>query len=58
MFFNVSVRQNWEEMEIIHSSLLSFFLCLLNLKGMYIKSTYDGLHVITGTTEGVRASQC
>lgn len=23
---------------------------------MYIKSTYDGLHVITGTTEGVRAS--
>jgi len=20
---------------------------------MYIKSTYDGLHVITGTTEGV-----
>uniref|UniRef100_A0A9J8C9M6 Connector enhancer of kinase suppressor of Ras 2 n=2 Tax=Cyprinus carpio TaxID=7962 RepID=A0A9J8C9M6_CYPCA len=22
--------------------------------GMYIKSTYDGLHVITGTTEGVR----
>uniref|UniRef100_A0A9J8CC97 Connector enhancer of kinase suppressor of Ras 2 n=2 Tax=Cyprinus carpio TaxID=7962 RepID=A0A9J8CC97_CYPCA len=25
--------------------------------GMYIKSTYDGLHVITGTTEGVRASR-
>lgn len=23
-------------------------------QGMYIKSTYDGLHVITGTTEGVR----
>lgn len=23
------------------------------LQGMYIKSTYDGLHVITGTTEGV-----
>lgn len=22
-------------------------------QGMYIKSTYDGLHVITGTTEGV-----
>ncbi|KAG5268078.1 hypothetical protein AALO_G00207990 [Alosa alosa] len=26
--------------------------------GMYIKSTYDGLHVITGTTEGVRLSKC
>lgn len=27
---------------------------LLSLhQGMYIKSTYDGLHVITGTTEGV-----
>lgn len=24
---------------------------------MYIKSTYDGLHVITGTTEGVRGLQ-
>lgn len=24
-----------------------------SLQGMYIKSTYDGLHVITGTTEGV-----
>lgn len=23
---------------------------------MYIKSTYDGLHVITGTTEGVSTS--
>lgn len=28
--------------------------CCVNLpQGMYIKSTYDGLHVITGTTEGV-----
>ncbi|XP_035270784.1 connector enhancer of kinase suppressor of ras 2 isoform X2 [Anguilla anguilla] len=26
--------------------------------GMYIKSTYDGLHVITGTTEGSPADQC
>lgn len=26
------------------------------LQGMYIKSTYDGLHVITGTTEGVSTS--
>lgn len=25
-------------------------------QGMYIKSTYDGLHVITGTTEGVSTS--
>lgn len=25
-------------------------------QGMYIKSTYDGLHVITGTTEGVSSS--
>lgn len=25
-------------------------------QGMYIKSTYDGLHVITGTTEGVSAN--
>lgn len=27
--------------------------CVDLLQGMYIKSTYDGLHVITGTTEGV-----
>lgn len=26
---------------------------LFSPQGMYIKSTYDGLHVITGTTEGV-----
>ncbi|XP_049447764.1 connector enhancer of kinase suppressor of ras 2-like isoform X7 [Epinephelus fuscoguttatus] len=26
--------------------------------GMYIKSTYDGLHVITGTTEGSLADRC
>ncbi|XP_028425083.1 connector enhancer of kinase suppressor of ras 2 isoform X1 [Perca flavescens] len=26
--------------------------------GMYIKSTYDGLHVITGTTEGSPADRC
>lgn len=27
--------------------------CVHLPQGMYIKSTYDGLHVITGTTEGV-----
>lgn len=27
--------------------------CVTLPQGMYIKSTYDGLHVITGTTEGV-----
>uniref|UniRef100_A0A3B4XUS0 Connector enhancer of kinase suppressor of Ras 2 n=1 Tax=Seriola lalandi dorsalis TaxID=1841481 RepID=A0A3B4XUS0_SERLL len=27
-------------------------------QGMYIKSTYDGLHVITGTTEGSLADRC
>lgn len=32
--------------------LLDIFF-LFVLQGMYIKSTYDGLHVITGTTEGV-----
>lgn len=26
--------------------------CLIS-QGMYIKSTYDGLHVVTGTTENV-----
>ncbi|KAK3541471.1 hypothetical protein QTP86_026268, partial [Hemibagrus guttatus] len=36
---------------------------LVNIKpseglGMYIKSTYDGLHVITGTTEGSPADRC
>ena len=31
--------------------------CIFYLQGMYIKSTYDGLHVITGTTEGVRIFQ-
>lgn len=35
-----------------------FFLTSINylsacFQGMYIKSTYDGLHVITGTTENV-----
>lgn len=25
----------------------------LTFQGIYIKSTYDGLHVITGTTENV-----
>ncbi|KAG7280225.1 hypothetical protein CRUP_037586 [Coryphaenoides rupestris] len=30
----------------------------LALQGMYIKSTYDGLHVITGTTEGSLADRC
>ncbi|TRY87412.1 hypothetical protein DNTS_013894 [Danionella cerebrum] len=29
-----------------------------HLEGMYIKSTYDGLHVITGTTEGSLADRC
>lgn len=27
-------------------------MCLI-FQGIYIKSTYDGLHVITGTTENV-----
>lgn len=27
----------------------------LTFQGIYIKSTYDGLHVITGTTENVSA---
>lgn len=30
-------------------------VCYMFPQGMYIKSTYDGLHVITGTTEGVSA---
>ncbi|KAJ8266453.1 hypothetical protein GJAV_G00130600 [Gymnothorax javanicus] len=30
----------------------------LVFQGMYIKSTYDGLHVITGTTENSPADQC
>ncbi|KAA8588515.1 hypothetical protein FQN60_009860 [Etheostoma spectabile] len=29
-----------------------------HLEGMYIKSTYDGLHVITGTTENSPADLC
>lgn len=34
------------------SALRLIILSILH-QGMYIKSTYDGLHVITGTTEGV-----
>lgn len=33
--------------------LLKFFPMMSFSQGMYIKSTYDGLHVITGTTENV-----
>ncbi len=33
--------------------ILPACLCALMFQGMYIKSTYDGLHVITGTTENV-----
>uniref|UniRef100_A0A8C7ZIH2 Si:ch211-26b3.4 n=1 Tax=Oryzias sinensis TaxID=183150 RepID=A0A8C7ZIH2_9TELE len=33
-------------------------LHVVSILGMYIKSTYDGLHVITGTTENSPADQC
>lgn len=36
--------------------LRMWFPPFMSLQGMYIKSTYDGLHVITGTTEGVSSS--
>lgn len=35
----------------VHSQIL-LCMCLI-FQGIYIKSTYDGLHVITGTTENV-----
>lgn len=38
---------------VLHPVLIN--IPLVVLQGMYIKSTYDGLHVITGTTEGVRS---
>uniref|UniRef100_A0A8C6XR90 Connector enhancer of kinase suppressor of Ras 2 n=1 Tax=Naja naja TaxID=35670 RepID=A0A8C6XR90_NAJNA len=43
--------------------LINKLICSLYLKhheglGMYIKSTYDGLHVITGTTENSPADRC
>lgn len=48
-------------LSLLHESLFashSFVSkCIFHLQGMYIKSTYDGLHVITGTTEGVRIFQ-
>lgn len=31
----------------------TLFISIFVFQGMYIKSTYDGLHVITGTTENV-----
>lgn len=31
----------------------TLFTSVFVFQGMYIKSTYDGLHVITGTTENV-----
>lgn len=37
----------------IHDVLMETDCCVTLPQGMYIKSTYDGLHVITGTTEGV-----
>uniref|UniRef100_A0A3B5LWB0 Uncharacterized protein n=1 Tax=Xiphophorus couchianus TaxID=32473 RepID=A0A3B5LWB0_9TELE len=43
----------------IVSNVCSFSgLFPLFFQGMYIKSTYDGLHVITGTTENSPADQC
>uniref|UniRef100_A0A6Q2ZI29 Connector enhancer of kinase suppressor of Ras 2b n=1 Tax=Esox lucius TaxID=8010 RepID=A0A6Q2ZI29_ESOLU len=41
-------------LEVVH---LSSILASEGL-GMYIKSTYDGLHVITGTTENSPADRC
>lgn len=41
---------------IKNSSSTESHLCLI-LQGIYIKSTYDGLHVITGTTENVSELQ-
>lgn len=38
---------------LVSQSTYIFLHSFVN-QGMYIKSTYDGLHVITGTTEGVR----
>lgn len=32
---------------------IPLFISIFVFQGMYIKSTYDGLHVITGTTENV-----
>ncbi len=54
--------RDWWVSTTFAQDLLVLFCLLLNncvlfayfLKGMYIKSTYDGLHVITGTTENVR----
>lgn len=49
---------NWRKKNVasLQSSLECIF-CSFVHQGMYIKSTYDGLHVITGTTEGVRVSK-
>lgn len=35
-----------------------YFVFVFFAQGMYIKSTYDGLHVITGTTEHVSITLC
>lgn len=51
---------NWNKHTILIIMQTSF-ICSLQIlitslalfQGMYIKSTYDGLHVITGTTENV-----
>lgn len=54
-FFYLSLPQNWD-----WCNALCIIVCFIPPppflpQGMYIKSTYDGLHVITGTTEGVSA---
>lgn len=38
-------------------TLFQTFTLVFNPQGIYIKSTYDGLHVITGTTENVSVLQ-
>lgn len=40
----------FDTLQILQRTL--FLLCAFS-QGMYIKSTYDGLHMVTGTTENV-----
>lgn len=49
--------RTWRLSFTLPVGLLHSFTSPVSSKGMYIKSTYDGLHVITGTTEGVSRPQ-
>nr|XP_057943585.1 connector enhancer of kinase suppressor of ras 2-like isoform X5 [Doryrhamphus excisus] len=59
-FFSRSPFASVADYGVTRNNVIQLCLELTTIvqQGMYIKSTYDGLHVITGTTEGSPADRC